>query len=488
MIKTGRIILKHIGSLVLCIFFLGYSSCNKESSKQNIIFIIADDLGYGHLGCYGQEIIQTPNIDKLAQEGITFIQAYSGCSVCAPSRSSLMTGLHTGHVSVRGNGGGVSLSLNDITIADLLKEAGYVTGIFGKWGLGEQGTVGVPNKKGFDEFFGYLHQLHAQFYYPEFLWENQKKYQIPANKNGQRGEYSHDLIMQRACDFIRRHRDRPFFLYLPVAIPHHEFIAPDETLQMYSGQFDETPIDHWRDGYALPSEPKATFAAMVTHMDKEIGNLMALLKELSIDKKTIVFFVSDNGAAHGPLENAEFFRANGPLRDYKGSLYEGGIRIPMIVRWPGHIQASSQSEHMTYFPDIMPTLAELAGAGHLVPENIDGISIVPALLQQDQQEEHPWLYWEDAEYERVSPYGMIAGTFMQAIRMKQWKAVKNSPGAPVELYDLSIDISETQDLANKHPDVIEKIKQIMETAHTEPPPQVDMTHSEAARLYIPGRK
>ncbi len=486
--KTRRAFIKQIGFLPFSIPLLRYTSCKTVDNQPNIIFIMADDLGYGHLGCFGQKKIQTPHIDQLSQEGMTFTQAYSGCSVCAPSRGSLMTGLHSGHISVRGNGGGVSLLKNDMTIAQILKKAGYTTGLFGKWGLGEEGTVGVPNKKGFDEFFGYLHQLHAQFYYPEFLWDNQTKTQLPANKDGQRGQYSHDLIMDRATDFIRRHHQQPFFLYLPVAIPHHEFIAPDETLQMYRGKFEENPIDHWRDGYALPKEPKATFAAMVTHLDKSVGKLMALLKELRIDENTVVIFTSDNGAAHGPLENAAFFEANGPLRDYKRSLYEGGIRVPMIARWPGHIEPASKNNHVTYFPDYMPTLAELAGASSFVPENIDGLSIVSALRQEGRQKKHHMLYWENADYERTPPYQMKEKTLMQAVRMDQWKAVVNSPGAPIELYNLSDDLREENDLAKDNPEIIQKVKHILNTAHQEAPPQTDMTHEEAARLYIPGRK
>jgi arylsulfatase A-like enzyme len=486
--KTRRAFIKQMGFLPLSIPLLRYSSCKTVDNRPNIIFIMADDLGYGHLGCFGQKIIQTPHIDKLSREGMTFTQAYSGCSVCAPSRDTLMTGRHSGHISVRGNGGGVSLSKNDTTIAQILKKAGYATGLFGKWGLGEEGTVGVPNKKGFDEFFGYLHQLHAQFYYPEFLWDNQTKYQLPANRDGQRGQYSHDLIMERASAFIGKHYTQPFFLYLPVAIPHHEFIAPEETLQMYRGKFEENPIDHWRDGYALPKEPKATFAAMVTHLDKSVGKLMALLKEFRIDDNTVVIFTSDNGAAHGPLENAAFFQANGPLRDYKGSLYEGGIRVPMIARWSGHIEPASKNNHVTYFPDYLPTLAELAGASSFVPENIDGLSIVPTLREQGQQMKHQMLYWEDAEYERIPPYQMIKSTFMQAVRIDQWKAVVNSPAAPIELYNLSDDLGEEHDIANKNPQIIQKIKNILNTAHQEAPPQTDMTHAEAARLYVPGRK
>jgi arylsulfatase A len=453
--------------------------------RPNIVFIMADDLGYGHLGCYGQEIIQTPNIDRLAGEGMRFTQAYAGCSVCAPSRNSLMTGQHTGHVSVRGNGGGVSLQPNDTTVAQLLKKAGYQCALFGKWGLGEQGTPGIPMNKGFDEFFGYLHQLHAQFYYPAFLWHNQEKVYFPENAAMKRGTYAPDLILQQALNFVRDNRNRLFFLYLPVTLPHHEFIAPDETLDMYRGKFEEFPIAHWRDGYALPAEPRATFAAMVTHLDKEVGRLLTLLDELALNDHTIVFFVSDNGAAHGPLENAEFFKANGELRGYKGSLYEGGIRVPMIVRWPGHIKAKTESDFVTYFPDILPTLSELAQISAPLPQNIDGISIVSILLDRGKQVSRPYLYWEDGEYERTPPYQLIRDSFMQAVRMGKWKAVKNSPADPLELYNLDLDEQEKTDLAATHTDIVNQIRTLMDQSHRDAPPQLDMTHQQAAKLYIP---
>ncbi len=474
--------------LLITIFLIVINSCSNNDHKPNIIFIMSDDLGYGHLGCYGQKIIQTPNIDRLAKEGMLFTQAYSGCSVCAPSRNSLMTGQHSGHISVRGNGGGVSLQDKDITIAQVLKKAGYKTGLFGKWGLGEEGTAGIPNKKGFDQFFGYLHQLHAQFYYPEFLWHNQEKIYFPENKGMKRVTYSPDLILNKAFEFIHQNKNQPFFLYLPVAIPHHEFIVPDETLDMYRGKFKEFPIPHWRDGYALPKEPRATFAAMVTHMDKGIGELIILLRDLKIYKNTIIFFVSDNGAAHGPLENAEFFKANGDLRDYKGSLYEGGIRVPMIVSWPGKVLANSETDLITYFPDIMPTLAELASASASLPAKIDGISIVPTLLNKDTQNKHIACYWEDADYYRSSPFGPISVSFMQAVRMGKWKGVKNSPDTPIELYNIALDIGEKQNLAREHSEIVQRLAKIMQAEHEEAPPQVDMTHEEAARLYIPGRK
>ena len=462
------------------------SKAAEETKRQpNIVFIMADDLGYGHLGCYGQKHIRTPNIDRLAREGMRFTQAYSGCTVCAPARCCLMTGLHAGHISVRGNGGGASLQKDDVTVARLLQRGGYATGLFGKWGLGDAGTVGVPNRNGFDAFFGYLHQLHAQFYYTTFLWDNDKKVSLPENANGNPGTYTPDLILDRAVEFVHRHRHEPFFLYLPTTIPHHEFIAPEETTKLYRGKFPEKPVAHWRDNYALPREPKATFAAMVTHLDKGVGRLMNVLQELGLEENTIVFFTSDNGGAQGPLENAEFFRANGRLRGYKRDMYEGGIRVPMIVRFPGRIMPGALSSHVTYFPDMLPTFLELAGCADKTPKEIDGLSIAPVLFGEKGVDEHNILYWETADYERILPYGMESETLIQAVRQRRWKGVKNGPDAPVELYDVVNDVEEKHDLAAKRPDLAKRLAEIMRREHRSAPPQVDLTAAEARRLYVP---
>ncbi|MDX1284260.1 MAG: arylsulfatase [Draconibacterium sp.] len=477
-----------VNMLTLCVLLFSVSACSikkQETLQPNIIFIMADDLGYGHLGCYGQEIIQTPYIDKLAEEGMRFTQAYSGSSLCAPARSTLMTGTHAGHTPVRGNGGGVSLRDNDVTIAELLNKAGYATGLFGKWGLGEEGTEGIPNKQGFDEFFGYLHQLHAQFYYPEFLWENEKKFFIKENANDKCGIYSHDLIMERAKEFVEKNQNQPFFLYLPLAIPHHEFVAPDEAMKQYSGKFKERPIPFWRKGYALPDEPRATMAAMISHMDKGIGELMELLDSLNLDENTLVIFTSDNGAAHGPLPDPDFFNASGPLRGLKGSLYEGGIRVPMIARWKGKIEDGSESEFVNFFPDIFPTLAEIGMASEYVPDMLDGISFAPVFFGEENQNQHEFLYWENANYERIPPYGEVEGSLEQAILLDNWKAVKNNPDLPIELYNISQDISETTNLASEHPELIKKIETMMKKEHHQAPPQVDMTAKEAQELYVP---
>ncbi len=456
--------------------------------KPNIIFIMADDLGYGHLGCYGQEKIFTPNIDALATHGMKFTQAYAGSAACAPARSVLLTGYHAGHTPVRANGGGASLRDQDITIAEVLKQNGYVTGIFGKWGLGSEGTEGVPNKQGFDEFYGYLHQLHAQFYYPEFLWYNQEKVYFPENKDLGRDTYSHDLILEKSLDFIKNNQDTSFFCYLPVGIPHHEFIVPNETLALYEGKFPENPIDFWREGYALPKEPKATMAAMITHLDKGVGEIMDLLEELELLENTLVIFTSDNGPATGPLANPDFFKARGGLRGEKFTLYEGGIRVPFIAHWPGTIQKGSTSNHPFYFADMMPTLAELTETSAFLPDDIDGISVLPTLLDKGKQKEPPYLYWEVADYARTSPYGLQPTTLMQAVRMGKWKGVKSSPESKIELYDLDANFKETNDISDNHPNIVKKIQRHMQQNHQLPPPQVDMTHEEAAKLFIPGYK
>lgn len=446
---------------------------------------MADDLGYGHLGCYGQKIIKTPNIDRLAEQGVRFTEAYAGACSCAPARATLMTGLHAGHITVRGNGGGVSLQPEDVTVAQILQRAGYRTGLFGKWGLGESGTTGVPNKKGFDEFFGYLHQLHAQFYYPTFLWHNDEKVFFPENENLSYKTYSHDLILEKAKEFVRSNRNHPFFLYLPVTIPHHEFIAPPEAMAQYSGQFEENPIPHWRDGYALPKEPKATMAAMISHLDKGVGELLQLLNELGLDENTVVFFTSDNGPADFELENAAFFNASGGLRGSKFEFYEGGIRVPFIARWKGRIEQGAVCDVPTYFPDMMPTFLELAGLEKDIPENIDGLSILPSLLNRSGQKRHDIMYWEDADYDRLPPYGMKRESFQQAVRMGRWKAVRRPGQEEVELYDLDTDVAEKINVASQHPAIVEKMKRIMDEAHVDPPPQVDKTPEAAKRMYVP---
>ncbi|MGB2862181.1 MAG: arylsulfatase, partial [Sedimentisphaerales bacterium] len=357
----------------------GLAGSKKTAKQPNIIFIMADDLGYGDLGSYGQKEIKTPNIDELAVEGIRFTDCYAGSTVCAPSRSVLMTGQHTGHTRVRNNMGKtggtlvvdngspqrrVPLEAEDFTVAEVLKQAGYVTGITGKWGLAEPNTDGVPTRQGFDEWLGYLNQRRAHTYYPPYLWRNEEKMMLKANAGGRRGQYSHDMFTEFALDFVRRHKAGPFFLYLPYTIPHAKYEIP--STEPYTDK-------------SWPDDAKV-HAAMITRMDADIGRMMSLLKKLAIDEKTLVFFCSDNGAAK---RWDGIFDSSGPLRGHKTDLYEGGIRTPMIARWPGKVPAGKTSDAPWYFADVMPTFADIAGATR--PSNIDGISILPTLLGRRQR-------------------------------------------------------------------------------------------------------
>jgi arylsulfatase A len=433
----------------------------------NIVWILADDLGYADLGCYGQKTILTPNIDRLAAEGMRFTNVYSGDTVCAPSRSVLMTGLHAGHTRVRSNGGGASLLASDVTVAQVLKSAGYATGAFGKWGLGDIGTPGVPWQHGFDQFFGYLHQIHAHFYYPPYLWNNDQKYPLAGNDNGKRTNYSHDVIASRAREFIRSRNGQPFFCYVPFTIPHMEYLVPQDSLNEYKGKISELgpiPPGH----YAAQEYPRAAYAGMISRMDRDVGRIMALLKELNLDENTIVFFTSDNGPIFAPGQS-DYFHSAGPLRGRKQTMYEGGIRIPMIARWPGRIAAGAVSDLPWYFADFLPTAAELAQAKP--PSGLDGMSVVPTLLGAraagHEQSRHEFMYWELPAY--------VAGTGgfrkeipMQAVRMGEWKAVRPKADAPLELYDLRQDIGETTNVAAQNPKVMERIEAYLKTARTEP--------------------
>lgn len=433
-----------------------------RKGKPNIIFILADDLGYGDIGAFGQTRIRTPHIDRLAAEGIKLTDFYAGSTVCAPSRSCLMTGLHTGHTRVRGNSSKVTqervpLLPEDTTVAEVLKKAGYATGIMGKWGLGDPGTTGTPNRKGFDHWFGYLNQRNAHLYYPEYLWRNENKVVLEDNLEDQQGSYSHDLIVAEALDFIRSHKEEPFFLYLPFTIPHVELLVPEESLKEYEGAFPEpnpfiqTPGEHRH----TQMTPRAAYAAMITRMDRDIGRLMDLLKRLGIDDQTLVFFTSDNGAGRGSGYDPEFFNSTGLFRGFKRDLYEGGIRVPTIVRWPGKIRAGTESGHVGAFWDFLPTATELAGMKP--PDNLDGISFLPTLLGHDsRQKQHEYLYWEFATRGRSS----------QAVRMGAWKAVRLTPTSATELYDLSTDVGEERNVAARHPDVVARAEALFRSEHT----------------------
>jgi arylsulfatase A-like enzyme len=431
-----------------------------RGNRPNIIFILADDLGYGDLGCYGQEQIATPNIDRMAAEGMRFTDHYAGSTVCAPSRCALMVGQHTGHCLVRGNGR-VPLRPSDFTVAELLKEAGYATGIIGKWGLGEPETTGIPNKQGFDYWFGYLNQRHAHNYYPEYLWRNEEKVPLrnvvePVNPPGgvatKRVEYSHDLFAEEALNFVEKHKDRLFFLYLALTIPHANNEA--RFVNRHGMEVPDYGIYTDKDW----PEPQKGHAAMITRMDRDIGRLLAKLKALGLDDNTLVMFSSDNGPHKEGQADPAFFKSSGSLRDYKRALYEGGIRVPMIARWPGRIKADSLSNHISAFWDFLPTCAELIGVK--APKDIDGISMVPTLLGRPaRQKKHEFLYWEFHEQGKK-----------QAVRAGDWKGVRlnvaNDPDGPIELYNLKDDIGEEHNVAGRHPQIVARIEEYMKSART----------------------
>jgi arylsulfatase A-like enzyme len=416
----------------------------------NIIFILADDLGYGELGCYGQKRIKTPNIDKLAADGIRFTQCYAGTTVCAPSRSCLMTGQHSGHTRIRGNDA-YPLRPEDVTVAEVLKSAGYSTGIIGKWALGLADTTGTPGKKGFDEFFGFISQTHAHDYFPTNIWRNEDIILLDANTNNQKRVYIHDQFTMAATNFVRISKDLPFFLYLAYTIPH----AHNEWTKV-TGNGMEVPSDEPYSKENWP-QPEKNKAAMITRMDRDIGRLLDTLKRHKLETNTVIFFASDNGPHDEGGAKAAFFNGSGPLRGIKRDLYEGGIRVPMIVRWTGTIKAGQVSDFPWAFWDFLPTAAEIAGARAKIPTNIDGQSVLPTLLGQSQKP-HEFFYWEF--HEKGSK---------QAVRTGDWKAVRLALDKPLELYDLKNDLGETNNVAAAHPEVIAKIEAYLKTARTESP-------------------
>ncbi len=440
-----------------------FSSQKKVTTKPNIIYILADDLGYGDLGCYGQKEIKTPHLDRMAEGGMLFTDHYAGSTVCAPSRCCLMTGLHTGHALVRGNAR-QSLRPDDLTVAEILKEQGYATGLIGKWGLGEAGSMGAPNRKGFDYFFGYLNQARAHNYYPDYIWRNEDKFSLKneviykQRKDGKkthsaatkRANYSHDLFTDEAINFVEQNKNQPFFLYLAFTIPH----ANNEA-HLVSRHGMEVPDYGIYKDKEWP-EPQKGHAAMISRMDRHIGKLMSKLKSLGIIKNTVVMFTSDNGPHKEGGNDPHFNNSNGALKGIKRNLYDGGIRVPMIAYWEGKIKRGSKTDHISAFWDVLPTCAEIAGAP--IPENIDGISMLPTFLgQPEEQKKHDYLYWE---FHWGKPT-------KQAIRSDQWKAVRKSPGGEFELYNIKDDIGEENNIANLHPEVISKIEKFVQSARTE---------------------
>ena len=448
----------------------------EQTSQPNIILIMADDLGYQELGCYGQKWIKTPHIDKLAAEGIKFTNFYAGNAVCAPSRCCLLTGKHPGHAWVRNNGdpklpeelrekygwefpGQNPIPATEVTIAEMLKQKEYATAAIGKWGLGHFGTSGDPNSQGFDLFYGFNCQRHAHNHYPNFLWRNDVKEMQPGNDRTLNGEtYSQDQFTKVALEFIRENQKRPFFLYLPFAIPHLSIQVTEESLAEYKDVIPEE--DYVHKGYLKHPYPRAGYAAMITHMDRDIGKIMSLIEELQLDENTVVMFTSDNGPTYDRLggSDSDFFESANGFRGLKGSLYEGGIRVPLIACWPGKIPAGTTSDLISASWDFLPTIADLTGTK--APKPIDGISMAPTLLgNENHQSEHEFLYWEFAAY---------GG--QQAVRMGEWKGIrqnllKKNPELKTELYHLESDPSESNDVADEHPEIVKQIEQLFDEQH-----------------------
>lgn len=437
----------------------------QKTKRPNIIFIFADDLGYGDIGCYGQQKIETPNIDKLAAGGMKFTQFYSGSTVCAPARASFLTGRHTGHTVIRGNKqfppeGQTPLPDSVITFANMLQQDGYATAAFGKWGLGFNQNSGDPNKKGFDKFYGYNCQSLAHDYFPLYLWDNHTKVDLSVNKTYD-SVYSASLIHSKAIDYIRQAGAKPFFMYLPYTLPHGDVIGPhDDLYQYYAGKFNETPLTgnnlKKRDHTINPEPlPHAQFAAMVARLDRYVGEIVKEIADKGLAENTLIIFTSDNGPHKENGGDPEFFNSNGIFKGIKRDLYEGGIRVPFIAYWPGKIKPAV-TDMMAALWDMYPTFLQLAGTRDT--KNIDGISLVPTLLQKKKQQQHEFLYWEFHENDG-----------RQAIRMKNWKAVRlnvsKGPNAPIELYDLRKDPMEGRSIAAANPEIVKKMIALMDKAH-----------------------
>lgn len=450
---------------VLVSVLVGCSEKQAEDKTPNIIYILADDLGYGDLVCYGQEKISTPNLDRMAREGMQFMQHYAGSTVSAPSRGALMTGLHTGHSQIRGNKeiapeGQQPMDPGTFTLGKMMQSSGYVTGVFGKWGLGYPESGSTPLDMGFDEFYGYNCQRKAHTYYPEYLWHNREKVLLAGNADGGRREYSQQLIHEQALDFIRRNSKKPFYAMLTYTLPHAEVNLPHDSIyRLYENSFEETPFEG-KGSYYSVEKPRASFAAMVSQLDFYVGEILSELKRLGIDENTLVVFTSDNGPHIEGGADPDFFRSYGQLKGLKRDVYEGGIRVPFIARYPGRISAGKKSNHISAFWDMMPTFADLTGYTLPTSHQTDGISMLPTLFGNGGQKEHTYLYWEFHE---------LGGRL--AVRQGDWKAVllnaKKGLDQPIELYDLSKDIHEDVDLSGQFPEKAEELRAIMKEAHTE---------------------
>lgn len=454
------------------------------AQQPNIIYIYADDLGYGELGIYGQTKIKTPHLDKMAGEGMRFTQHYSSAPVCAPSRYMLMMGRHSGHAYIRGNyelggyedsneRGQMPLNEGAYTVAKMLKEKGYATGLIGKWGMGMVGTTGSPLLHGFDYYYGYLDQKQAHNFYPTHLWENDQwdslhnpSFMVHAKIDPEKAtdadfekfignEYAPTKMTEKALSFLDKNKSRPFYLYLPYTLPHLALQAPKEYVQQYIGKFEEEPY-YGEKGYAPSKYPKSTYAAMISILDEQVGIILAKIKSLGLDENTLIMFSSDNGPTLSSIVDTKYFNSTAGLRGLKMDLYEGGVRVPFIARWPGKVKANAVSEHVSVQYDIMPTLAELTG-GRM--EKTDGISLLPTLLNAtEQQKKHEFIYFEYPENG-----GWVS------VRMGNWKAirkqVKKNPNTPWELYDLSVDINESNNIADQHAEIIKKIEMLVRREH-----------------------
>jgi arylsulfatase A len=450
------------------LLFVTLTSALKAQQKPNVIFILADDMGYGDLGCYGQKLIATPNIDQLAKSGIRFTQFYAGTSVCAPSRASLMTGLHTGHTAIRGNyeikpEGQLPLPDSAYTMPELFKAAGYQTGVFGKWGMGYPGSEGDPVNQGVDQFYGYNCQRESHNFFPNHLWDNKNRVELQ-NTLTKQIQYAPEVIQKQAMTFMNQHKNGPFFMYLAYTLPHAALQLPDAdpAFEYYKKKFNEKPKSvngGWNGmGYQPQAYPHAAYAAMVTKLDNYVGEVVKQLKVLGIEKQTLIVFASDNGPHKEGGNDPDFFNSSGGFKGIKRQLTEGGIREPVIACWPGKIKAGQVADHIGAFWDFMPTFAELSGQ-KLVAKT-DGISILPTLLKKGSQKQHDFLYWEFHE-----------DGGRQAIRMGKWKGIKENvkkdPDGPIELFDIIADPKESVNLAVKYPDIIERMKLIMRNEHVE---------------------
>jgi arylsulfatase A len=462
--------MNHIMNKLLILGLACMASFSHAATKPNVIYIIADDLGYGDLSAYGQRNFNTPNIDAIAKNGILFKQHYSAAPVCAPARGALMTGYHVGHGAVRGNSemapeGQQPMPADTFTLAHMFKQAGYATGAFGKWGLGAPGSPSEPLKMGFDRFYGFNCQRQAHHYYPYFLWNDNQREMLWGNFGMETQEYAPDLIQDQALRFVEANKDRPFFMYYPLIQPHAEMFAPEKYMAKYRGKFLPESSFKGVDGgpefrkkeYGSQPEAHAAFAAMVETMDEDIGELMAKLSALGIADNTLVMFTSDNGPHQEGGHNPDYFNSSGGLRGHKRDLYEGGIRVPMIASWPGKIAAGSVTDHISAFQDVLPTMADLVGQP--TPGGIDGVSFLPTLLQEGTQRTHDHLYWEFHE---------LGGRV--AIRRGNWKGVRYrvsvDPDSPLELYDLSKDPGEKNNIAAANTEVVRELDGLLKNART----------------------